>query len=748
MTDVTTSYSLLRAYQHSPPPFFLLQTPRFFTTFQRLSTKGLSIALDKMAASMHYHGMLFSFFNLFLCGVSLRSLQPSSILRRYNNALQMYGGAIHNGNPVLVSSMDSASTAFLQSFAAHHKVIVQPVQVEKAASEGKTIAVIDANTITEANAGLLKQMNAIYILAGGNGCTASSQTTARNACKYDLYLAPDDATDDTLSVTNASDRLDNLLQRLRAPVPTPEDTLLDAGEWSHFVSLTFPSIDKAVSSLPALRIGADAFELRVDLLEDISVESLHRQIALLRDTCPLPIVFTVRSIGQIGKFPKEPERIFGLLREGLRAGCEWIDVEACWPTDQTDAFTSLATTSYAHTSRLLGSLHVTVPQTHEQINQIFSDCDLNGRAHILKAVTGASNDADCQLIHTAGNTANSGKPYIGVCLGADGARSRVLNRRFTPVTHKLMATAAPGQLTVEELMERRLAEGLCYAKKYFLFGTPIQHSLSPAMHNFAFGALLMPHKYALNEQQSVDAYLPVLADPLFGGASVTIPHKETIIPLLDEVRGAACTIGAVNTIVVEADGRKVGYNTDWLGIKRPVLRQLRSRGVPWDNANNIYSNTRNIGLIIGAGGAARAAIYAVQDLGLDAVIYNPRDVALAEKVAAEFGGKAITVEEFQSGKVLNPSHVHLVISCIPAEAEFELPAYLLDTPVLPVIFDAVYKPAYTKLIAQAKKHGCFFVQGATMLLEQGLEQFELWHKRRAPRIVMDAAVFNGVERLN
>ena len=701
-----------------------------------------------MTAIMRYHGMLFiNFFSLFVFGVALRSLQPSSTLRRFN-ALKLLGGAIHSGNPVLVSTMDSASLAFLQSFAASHKVVVQPVQVETASSEGKTIAVIDANTITEANAGLLKQMNAIYILVGGDGCTAATQTTARNACKYDIYLAPDHANDDTIPLTNASERLDNLLQRLRAPVPTPEDTLLDAGEWSHFVSLTFPSIDHAVSSLPALRIGADAFELRVDLLEDISVASLHRQIALLKDSCPLPIVFTVRSIGQIGKFPKEPERIFGLLREGLRAGCEWIDVEACWPTDQTDAFTSLATTSYAHTSRLLGSLHVTVPQTREQTDKIFSDCDLNGRAHILKAVTGAANDADCQLIHTAGSAADSGKPYIGVCLGADGARSRVLNRRFTPVTHKLMATAAPGQLTVEELMQRRLAEGLCYAKKYFLFGTPIQHSLSPAMHNFAFDALLMPHKYALNEQQSVDAYIPVMADPLFGGASVTIPHKETIIPYLDEIRGAACTIGAVNTIVVESDGRKVGYNTDWLGIKRPVLRQLRSRGVPWDNTNNIYTNTRNIGLIIGAGGAARAAIYAVQDLGLDAVIYNPRDIVLGEKVAAEFGGRAITVEDFESGKVLDPSLVHLVISCIPAQAEFELPAYLLDTPILPVIFDAVYKPAYTKLIGQAKKHGCYFVQGATMLLEQGLEQFELWHKRRAPRIVMDAAVFNGVERLD
>jgi pentafunctional AROM polypeptide len=66
----------------------------------------------------------------------------------------------------------------------------------------------------------------------------------------------------------------------------------------------------------------------------------HRQIALLRDTSPLPIVYTVRSVGQIGKFPAEPERIFALLREGLRAGIEWMDVEACWPADQVTLLTS------------------------------------------------------------------------------------------------------------------------------------------------------------------------------------------------------------------------------------------------------------------------------------------------------------------------------------------------------------------------------------------------------------------------
>ena len=245
-----------------------------------------------------------------------------------------------------------------------------------------------------------------------------AEETLRKSCKFDLYISKTSIEKDSVSGDNldaAGNRLNKLIQRIRAPEATIEDTLLDAGEWSHFVSLTFPSIDKALPALPALRIGVDAFELRVDLLEDITVPSLHRQIALLRDTCPLPIVFTVRSIGQIGKFPAQPERIFSLLREGLRAGAEWIDVEACWPTDQMDAFTALAKQEYSITSRLLGSLHVTTPQSRDQIDKIFMDCDLNGNAHVLKAVTGAASNADCELIHTSGAAASSGKPYIGVC---------------------------------------------------------------------------------------------------------------------------------------------------------------------------------------------------------------------------------------------------------------------------------------------------------------------------------------------
>ena len=547
---------------------------------------------------------------------------------------------------------------------------------------------------------------------------------ARSACLYDLYASTD--------ATSNAKRLRKLLSCLNAAAPpSKEEMLLDAGEWSHFVSLTFPSIDAAVEKLPLLRIGADAWELRVDLLADQSVSSLHRQIALLRDMCPLPVVFTVRSEGQIGKFPEDPERIFGLLREGLRAGVEWVDVEACWPADQTKAFTSLAV-QYSKTSRLLGSLHVTVPQTRGEIDGLFAATDLGGAAAMLKTVTGAANDEDCHRIHESG--AAQSKPYIGVCLGAAGSYSRVLNRRFTPVTHECMAVAAPGQLTVTQLMERRIADDLIKPREHFLFGTPIQQSLSPSMHNSAFKALSLPHVYGLNEQADVAAYKAVIRNSAaFGGASVTIPHKESIMPMLDEVRGAAREIGAVNTIVVEEKGGRrhlVGYNTDWIGIQRPVQAKLQASGQPLSGA----------GLVVGAGGTARAACYALKSLGLKLYVSN-RSAEKGRELAERFGGTFVPTEELGA-----LSGLRAVVSTVPFAAEFTLPNALLQQ--RPVILDVVYKPAKTALMQQALDNNCPLVQGATMLLTQGLEQFELWNKRRAPFVEMDAAIFAGVERLD
>jgi len=590
-------------------------------------------------------------------------------------------------------------------------------------SNEQKLVVIEPNEINDMKS--LKDYNAIYIMTE----EYDNNDDIRLKCKYDLYLSH--CKNNLWKGT--SNRLNDIIQKLRSPPLEEKDTLLDAGLWSHFVSLTFPSIDIALPSLSALRIGADAFELRVDLLENISVQSLHRQIALLRDSCPLPIVYTVRSIGQIGKFPPEPERIFKLLEEGLRAGIEWIDVEACWPTDQMNKFTSLAKSDYYLTSRLLGSLHVTTPQSKDETKKLFSDSSLQNQADILKVVTGAATDNDCTQIHEVGDTME--KPYIGVCLGAAGSRSRVLNKRFTPVTHPLMATAAPGQLSVEQLMAKRIEEKLITPKKFYLFGTPIKQSLSPAMHNGAYKALLLPHEYGLAESEDCSIYANLLKDSSFGGASVTIPHKESIMPLLDGISGAAKSIGAVNTIVIDDNGKKIGYNTDWLGMLRPIMRQLRRKNID-------LKVTKGIGLVAGAGGTAKAACYAMKELGLELYVTN-RSPEKGQELANTFGGKFIKLEELETS--INPDKLQVVISTVPAAASFLLPIKLLSN--RPVILDVVYKPARTGLIDQAITNNCPFIQGATMLLEQGMEQFELWNKRRAPKEVMDAAVFGGVERL-
>ena len=214
---------------------------------------------------------------------------------------------------------------------------------------------------------------------------------------------------------------------------------------------------------------------------------------------------------------------------------------------------------------------MTTPQSEEQIQSLFARADLCGAAALLKVVTGAESDEDCHRIHRVGSRLD--KPYIGVCLGPAGQLSRVLNKRFTPVTHSLMATAAPGQLSVAQLMEQRVARSLLQPCEYSLFGTPIQHSLSPAMHNAAFAQLLLPHHYSLNEQQETSAYLPLLqsthtqtqtqthdahSERVFGGASVTIPHKEAIIPFLHRVEFPADVIGAVNTVLVEREVATAG----------------------------------------------------------------------------------------------------------------------------------------------------------------------------------------------
>lgn len=282
-------------------------------------------------------------------------------------------------------------------------------------------------------------------------------------------------------------------------------------------------------------------------------------------------------------------------------------------------------------------------------------------------------------MHSAAKSLALPVPYIGLCLTETGKLSRVLNERYTPVTHdKLPFVAAPGQMSSNQIMRHRSELGLCPPRSFFLFGSPISQSPSKNMHNAGFRRSGLPHEYFLCEGEDPAIMAEALSRPDFGGASVTIPHKQNVLPLLDEVSEAADKIGAVNTVIVRTDPetgarRLRGDNTDWLGILRPVKARLEASG--WEQGRG------GVALVVGAGGAAMGAIFAMQQLGLEIVVYN-RTPAKAEELAGRFGGAAVSaldVETLQGA--CGSASLDVVVSTIPAASEFTLPEYILESKV-------------------------------------------------------------------
>ena len=355
----------------------------------------------------------------------------------------------------------------------------------------------------------------------------------------------------------------------------------------------------------------------------------------------------------------------------------------------------------------------------------------------------------------AQHTGPEAMPACGICLGEAGRLSRVLNRHFTPVTHDLLpAVAAPGQLSAATIMEERRSLFLP-SRQFYILGHPVDKSPSPDMHNAAFKRVGLPWTYSKFDDETIDKFVETaLAAPDFGGASVTIPHKQAIMPHLDEISPAASAIGAVNTVVVQEPEpgvrRLYGDNTDWIGIRRPIAALLR------DDAA-----CEGVAVVVGAGGTAMAAVYAMQSLDLPVLVFNPRTPSKGHDLAARFAGSdgaatptagldaidKASVEAACAALGLEAPAVRAVVCTLPASAAFTLPEWMVadDAASKPAVLDVVYKPPLTPLIQQAMETGCGYVLGSKMLLEQGVEQSAIWTSRRAPRADIAAALLANME---
>jgi len=269
-----------------------------------------------------------------------------------------------------------------------------------------------------------------------------------------------------------------------------------------------------------------------------------------------------------------------------------------------------------------------------------------------------------------------------------------------------------------------------------LIGWPVAHSFSPAMHNAAAQALGLNWAYVPLPVKPEEVATAVRALPALGfrGVNVTVPHKQAVMPLLDEIEPGARLIGAVNTIVVGENGRLIGHNTDWSGF----LADLHTHDITVANRDC---------LLLGAGGSARAVAYGLARSGAR-VHLLARRIEQAEAVLGDLRehlpAAQLTCHPLSDLHQISQRLAPLIINCTPLgmtphEASSPWPD-ALPIPADATVYDLVYNPRQTRLMQQAAAAGCHTRNGLGMLVHQGAKAFALWTGHEPDTGVMTTAL--------
>ena len=268
-----------------------------------------------------------------------------------------------------------------------------------------------------------------------------------------------------------------------------------------------------------------------------------------------------------------------------------------------------------------------------------------------------------------------------------------------------------------------------------IIGHPISHSISPVFQQAALDAIGFDGTYEAWDvaPEDVGGFVNGLRAPGTLGINVTVPHKESVIPFLDQVDDWASTAGAVNTIV-NRDGHLTGHNTDGIGF----LRALREGA-------DFEPRGRNV-LVLGAGGSARGVVYALARVGVAQLFIANRTLERAERLAA------LSVDSGAAAEALTLSdapgaarEVALIVNCtsvgmIHGPDEHGAALYATDIPASAMVNDLVYNPLETPLLREAAKAGAATLGGIQMLVYQGAASFEMWTGQDAPvEVMLDAA---------
>jgi len=467
------------------------------------------------------------------------------------------------------------------------------------------------------------------------------------------------------------------------------------------VSLMSGDLGKLRKDIAAAAPVADLIEIRLDYLPDTT------DIGGILAKRPKPVIVTYRRVEDGGLYDGDDRVRIGALQKAAEQGADYVDIEL-------DAAAELRELS----SKLIVSYH-NFKETPSDLLAIHNEAVAAG-AHIVKIAVMANDIGDNLRVFDLLKRVETST--VAFCMGELGLISRIIGRKFgSKITYAALAKGsetAAGQLPARELRHLYHYDRIePTTAVYGVIANPVAHSMSPAIHNAAFAhvgidAVYLPFKVEepvifVNSFKAIDAQ----------GYSVTIPHKETIMPAMDELDPVAREIGAINT-VVNRDGRLIGYNTDYLAAIGELEKVTRLEG--------------KRAVMIGAGGGARAIAFGLKQKGVDLTVTDivpEKACKLAEAVGCAW------IEHSKLSKpdadvLLNatPVGMHPNVDRTPIPAAWLRPEM--------VVFDIVYNPMETRLLREARLAGCRTVSGFSMFVSQAVAQFELWTGRPAPAEVM------------
>ena len=449
--------------------------------------------------------------------------------------------------------------------------------------------------------------------------------------------------------------------------------------------------------------AADLVELRLDSMAHPDPEAALAGRAK-------PAIVTCRPLREGGLFDGPEADRLGMLARAQSLGAEFVDIE--WDVDPRPFVAARGGRGVIVSRHDFQGVPRDLPARLHQLRQA------GGEVAKLAVMVERASDLGALL-----EQARPDGSSVLIGMGPAGLATRVLAGRFGSRWTYAGDGVAPGQVSAARLLTefafRRIGPD---TDVYAVIGRPVVNSLSPAMHNAGFVALGLNAVYVPIETRDLDAFRSFAARIGLRGASVTIPFKRDVMPLLDEIEPTAEAAGAVNTIAITG-GRWVGMNTDADGFLEPLRKRLPA-----------LAGTRAV--VLGAGGAARGVGLALQRAGA-MVAFAARRAEAARTVASAMGA---TVTDYPP----RPASWDLLVNATPVGSR-SLPGTPFEGPFDGrLVYDLVYDPDPTTLMRAAAQAGCDAIGGLEMLVAQAERQFEIWTGQRPPAGLFVEAAMQAV----